>query len=158
VGGVAGQVPLVLLGAAWLSRRRRRWGVALPVVMAGAGLLQLAAKWTVDRPRPNVDPWGYPSAHTLSLVVLLGYLAYVGALSSSGRLRRELGVGAAIGAVGLVAVGRMYLDVHWLSDVAGGVTGGLAYLCFSLALVQSGPELWRGLAGTQPTAVDAEQC
>jgi membrane-associated phospholipid phosphatase len=34
--------------------------------------------------------------------------------------------------VGLVAVSRIYLDMHWLSDVIGGFTLGTAYLLIAL--------------------------
>src|ERR1051326_8252152 len=69
VGGQPGQIVVVCLGSLVLLSRRRRWSLALPVVMAGAGILQLFAKWLIDRPRPNLDAWGFPSAHVLSLVV-----------------------------------------------------------------------------------------
>src|SRR5438552_1845561 len=86
VGGRPGQIVVVCLGSVLLWRRRRRWGLALPAVMAGAGILQLVAKWAVDRPRPNLDAWGFPSGHVLSLVVLCGYIAY--AVSSTEARRR----------------------------------------------------------------------
>jgi undecaprenyl-diphosphatase len=128
LGGEAGQVPVILIGSVVLWRRRRRWSVALPLVMAGAGLVQLAAKWGFDRPRPNLDPWGFPSAHVLSLVVLLGCVAYLLAVSGSRRRWRALAVASCPAAVATVAYSRMFLDVHWLSDVLGGLAIGLAYL------------------------------
>jgi membrane-associated phospholipid phosphatase len=100
--------------------------------MAGAGVLQATAKWVVDRPRPNLDPWGFPSAHVLSLVVLLGYVAYVLATSNAAQRWRRLGAGGCAAVVCMVAYSRMYLDAHWLSDVLGGFTIGLAYLLFAL--------------------------
>jgi undecaprenyl-diphosphatase len=138
VGGQPGQMTAVLLGSVLLWRRRRRWraGLALPVLMAGAGLVQLAAKWAVDRPRPNLDAWGFPSAHVLSLVVLCGYLAYALATSEAQRRWRVLGVIACGTVVGTVAFSRMYLDAHWLSDVLGGFSIGLAYLLGALWLAR----------------------
>src|SRR3989442_7854820 len=47
VGGQPGQIVVVCLGSVVLWWRRRRWGLALPVVMAGAAVLQLLAKWIV---------------------------------------------------------------------------------------------------------------
>ena len=66
LGGQPGQVALLVVGAVILWPRQRRWAVALPLVMAGAGTLQWVAKWAVERPRPNLDPLGFPSAHVLS--------------------------------------------------------------------------------------------
>jgi undecaprenyl-diphosphatase len=137
LGGQPGQVALLVVGVTILWPRRRRWAVALPLVMAGAGTLQLVAKWGVDRPRPNLDPWGFPSAHVLSLVVLCGYLAYAVSIGGAKRRRRHLVSAACAGAVGTVAYSRMYLDAHWLSDVLGGLTIGLAYLLFVIWIIQT---------------------
>ena len=117
-----------------LRRRRRRWALALPLVMAGAGILQLVAKWAVDRPRPNLDPWGFPSAHVLTVVVLFGYLAYV---IGTSKTRRNLGVALWAAIVCTVAFSRMYLDAHWLSDVLGGFAIGLAYLLAAIWVIGS---------------------
>ena len=135
LGGRPGQIAIVCLGAVVIGRRRRRWGLALPVVMAGAGVLQATAKWAVDRPRPNLDPWGFPSAHVLSLVVLLGYVAYVLASSNAPPRWRRLGAAGCAAIVCTVAYSRMYLDAHWLSDVLGGFTIGLAYLLLALRVI-----------------------
>ena len=131
--GRPGQAAVVCLGAT-LLRRRGRWAVGLPLVMAGAGILQGVAKWAVDRPRPNLDPWDFPSAHVLTVVVLFGYLAYVLATS---RTRRNVGVVLSAVIVCAVAFSRMYLDAHWLSDVAGGFAMGLAYLLGAIWLLGS---------------------
>jgi membrane-associated phospholipid phosphatase len=135
LGGHPGQITVILLGSAMLWSGRRRWALALPVVMAGAGLIQFAAKGLLDRPRPNQDPWGFPSAHVLTLVVLCGYLAYVFCGSAVRRRWRALATSGCLAVVGTVAYSRMYLDVHWLSDILGGMSGGLAYLLLAIWLV-----------------------
>jgi undecaprenyl-diphosphatase len=141
LGGQPGQVAVVVVGSVMLWPRRRRWALALPLVMAGVGFVQFSAKWAVDRSRPNLDSWGFPSAHILSLVVLCGYLAYVVSVASARRRWRHLAVGACVGIVGTVAYSRMYLDAHWLSDVLGGLTAGLAYLLVAIWLIRSAPRL-----------------
>jgi undecaprenyl-diphosphatase len=155
LGGRPGQVAVVVVSAVMLWPRRRRWAVALPLVMAGVGVFQLLAKWALDRPRPNLAPWGFPSAHVLSLVVLCGYLAYVISIEGSGRGRRRLAAGACAVIVGVVAYSRMYLDEHFLSDILGGFTAGLAYLCGVIWLIASAPRL-AGALRTIPQAGGAE--
>ena len=109
--------------------------------MAGVGVVQFLAKWAVDRPRPNLGPWGFPSAHVLSLVVLCGYLAYVVSVERRRRGRARLAVGVCAAVVGTVAYSRMYLDAHFLSDILGGFTAGFAYLCTALWVIRSAPPL-----------------
>jgi undecaprenyl-diphosphatase len=155
LGGQPGQVAVVLVAFVVLWPRRRRWALALPVVVAGAGAVQFLAKWAVDRPRPNLDSWGFPSAHVLSLVVLCGYLTYVASLGSARRGRRRLAVGACVAIVGTVAYSRMYLDAHFLSDVLGGFTAGFAYLCAAIWATRSAPRLGRARRAT-PLARGAE--
>ena len=127
-GGQAGQIGVIAVACAVFWPRRRRWAFSLPLIMAGTGLLQLVAKWGMNRARPNLDPWGFPSAHVLSLVVLFGCIAYVVGTSRLHRRCRWLAVGGCALIVCTVAYSRMYLDAHWLSDVLGGFSIGLAYL------------------------------
>jgi membrane-associated phospholipid phosphatase len=109
--------------------------------MGGAGILQFTAKWAIDRPRPNLDPWGFPSAHVMTMVVLAGFIAYVIGTSGARQRVRALAVAVCGVVVGVVAVSRMYLDAHWLSDVLGGASVGTAYLLAAIWLIQSLPTL-----------------
>jgi undecaprenyl-diphosphatase len=138
LGEPAGLIPLILIASAILWRASRHWALLLPVLMAGTGVLQLAGKWAADRPRPNAAPWGFPSGHVLSLAVFFGILAFL-LVTLSGRHRRWrvsacLACGAA---VGLVAASRIYLDMHWLSDVIGGFALGTAYLLIAIGAAQA---------------------
>ena len=133
LGAPAGLVPLILIASAVLWRASRRWALLLPILMAGTGALQLAGKWAADRPRPNAAPWGFPSGHVLSLVVFFGVTAFLLITLSERRRRvRVLACFSCGAVVGLVAVSRIYLDMHWLSDVIGGFTLGSAYLLIAL--------------------------
>jgi undecaprenyl-diphosphatase len=131
-----GLIPLIALGVAIVWRSSRRWALILPLLMAGTGVLQLVAKWAIDRPRPNLAAWGFPSGHVLSLVVFFGLMTYLLAMSTMTRSRRRLGYVGCSAIVLAVALSRLYLDVHWISDVAGGLTLGLAYLLLTIFLVE----------------------
>jgi hypothetical protein len=60
-----------------------------------------------------------------------------------------------VGIVGTVAYSRMYLDAHWLSDVLGGLTVGLAYLLVAIWVIHSAPRLGHALGAT-PLASGAD--
>lgn len=123
-----GLIPLIVLGSAALWQRHRAWAAALPPIMLGTWALQWAAKWTTDRPRPNMAPLGFPSGHVLSLVVLFGLASYLLCRVRSDRAARALGICCASTMLVMVAASRLYLEAHWILDVAGGFLLGLAYL------------------------------
>jgi undecaprenyl-diphosphatase len=137
LGEGAGLIPLIALTAGLLWRSSRAWAIVLPALMAGTGLLQWVAKWAVDRSRPNLAEWGFPSGHVLSLAVFFGLLAYLLWRSSSGWAWRCLGGAGCTATVVTVAFSRLYLEAHWVSDVAGGFLLGIAYLLATIWLVEA---------------------
>jgi membrane-associated phospholipid phosphatase len=132
-------VPLIVLASLLFWRPRRRWALALPLVMAGAGALQFLAKWAVDRPRPNETAWGFPSGHALTVLVFFGLVAYLVCSSGTRRCWRWTSVALAVATVLTVGFSRLYLNMHWLSDVGGGFAVGLAYLLLAIWLVERLP-------------------
>jgi undecaprenyl-diphosphatase len=136
LGGL-GLIALIAIAMPILWRVNRRWAIALPVLMAGAGALQWLAKTAAGRARPNLAPWGFPSGHVLSLVVFFGLMIYLIAMASARRRRwRVLASLVAAAPVVVVAFSRLYLDKHWLSDLAGGLTIGMAYLLLAIWVVE----------------------
>ena len=138
LGGPYGVILLIAVGCVFLLwRRQHRWAVALPLLMAGTGALQALAKWSIDRARPDETPWGFPSGHVLSLVVFFGLMVWLVATASRRRRRwRVLASALCALTVAIVAFSRLYLDRHWLSDLAGGLTIGLAYLLLAIWVVE----------------------
>jgi len=137
LGDHVGLVGLMALAFPILWRVNRRWAVALPVLMVGAGALQWVAKALTGRARPNLAPFGFPSGHVLSLVVFFGLMIYLIAMASSRRRRwRILACVVACVPVVVVAFSRLYLDKHWLSDLVGGLAIGTAYLLLAIWVVE----------------------
>jgi undecaprenyl-diphosphatase len=137
LGQDVGLVALIALGVVLLWRVSRRWAIALPVLMAGVGAVQWLTKWAANRPRPNEDPWGFPSGHVLSLVVFFGLMIYLIATASRRRRRwRVLACLVCATPVAIVGFSRLYLDRHWLSDLAGGLMVGTGYLLFAIWIVE----------------------
>lgn len=140
-----------------LIKRRRGDAVLVAVVAAGAGLLVRVGKATVGRERPPVEyrlvtetNESFPSGHALASAAILGVVLVV--LLPSIR-SRGLRIGVAIG-VGLfvVAIGlsRLYLGVHWATDVLAGWVTGLAWLSLCLTVRQ----VWRRTHGRPELLVD----
>jgi len=143
VGGVAvlGLLTAATLGYLWLQGMRR---AALYVLLAiGGGLLvSLALKAGFHRPRPDLISHGsmvytasFPSGHSmLSAIVYLTGGAML-ALVHRRRAVRLYILGCAVLATVLVGVSRVYLGVHWPTDVVAGWAGGAAWaaLCWLIA-------------------------
>jgi len=136
LGADAVTVPLLVTAGGFLARRRRSWAplVDIAVVYGSAVLLHAVVSRLVHRPRPPaVDwlapayGWGYPSGHTTQAVAAWGILALLVALRASGRTRVLAGTAAALVAA-LVAASRVYLGVHWLTDVLGAAAMSAAVL------------------------------
>lgn len=136
-GDLLGVLALILPWAAWLLRRRHRaafWHIGGG--LAGIALLNTLLKATIGRARPDTpahlaDSLSYPSAHTSTAVVLFG----MAAAFASRELpygRRFLAYWAAIAVILPMALSRLLVGVHWLSDLIGGALLGLV-VC---ALVQ----------------------
>ena len=141
LGSFATTATLVLAASVLLLVRRHFTEVAALVV--GAVLLYAAvqlAKAGVDRPRPSgglvrADNASFPSAHAAYSTL---WVATATALAwcIPGIGRRALLIGAAVAVAIVVGLSRVYLGVHYWSDVAGGWGVGAAILgaCASTAL------------------------
>jgi undecaprenyl-diphosphatase len=139
-----GIVVLSLLFGAWLYRKRAcYWLLALVLTVPGGMLLNVAFKHVFQRARPHFDDplltlgtYSFPSGHTASATVLYGLLAcYLAA--HAGTRRRMLAVAGALAAVALVALSRMYLGVHYLSDVLAAAAEGCAWLAICVTAVST---------------------
>jgi membrane-associated phospholipid phosphatase len=128
-------LPLTVAGA--LAVRARHAGLALALVATGVGAAAAAnlAKLLAIRQRPNGVMWAYPSAHTFGIVVFVVLVLYVLWALDVAEARRA--VTFAAGAVLIAAVGasRLYLNAHWIGDVLGGFTGGLAFALGAVLLL-----------------------
>ncbi len=139
--GQPGRLRLVALAAAALLHRAGdRVGAGLLLVaVAVAGAAILGAKQVGGRARPPAPTqlvtetdFSFPSGHVTGAVVLYGVLALVLAHRTHGLLRRVVGP---IVVLVVVVTGtiRLYLGVHWLSDVVGAVLLGGALLLAAVA-------------------------
>lgn len=156
IGSPVGMALLALVVAGVLAWRQRwivlaGWGAAF----AGAGVLTSMVKRVIQRPRPegaerflHGASFSFPSGHALGSLVGFGMLGYLLiAFWPAGR-RHQLLVGT-LTVLLIVAIGlsRLYLVVHYLSDVVAGYAAGMVWLatCITgveVALRQRGLNPW----------------
>lgn len=133
LGGATVTIAVVLAVGGFLAFGRRWRTLAHWLAAAAfAELLVWGIKYAVARPRPTslyagVGQFSFPSGHAALSIVVYGFLAYLLARGKSVRTKAAIAFCAAI-AILLIAFSRLYLGVHWFSDVAASLTLGLAWV------------------------------
>lgn len=145
--GVLTAVTLTVAGFLWLKGQTRSMWVVLASV-GSAQLVSSLAKLGFDRPRPDLVPHGmvtytasFPSGHALmAAVTYLTLAAMLARLQPTPALRAYV-ITVAILLVIAVGVSRIYLGVHWPTDVLAGWTAGAGWAlgCWFLATWAEAP-------------------
>ncbi len=128
IGGTLGRITLLALVLApllWAGHRRSAaW---LAGMMAGGTLLNLGLKQIYAAPRPDLLPhldivhsYSFPSGHSAGNMMFFGALA----LLAGGRVAQAMAATMIL----LIGVSRVWLGVHWPSDVLAGWIEGLGWL------------------------------
>ncbi len=133
---------LAIAGAAWLRVRRQMIPLAgWCSAFVGASVLSVGLKQTFKRVRPegaeaflHGASFSFPSAHALGSLVGIGITAYLLiAFRESRAITRVLTACVAVAGVASIGWSRLYLGVHYLSDVVAGFAAGALWL--SLCIV-----------------------
>lgn len=136
---------LVVIGAivALLFLRLRREAVLLALTVVGAWAVEGAIKDLVGRPRPLIVPHlteaggaSFPSGHAFNSAVVYIAIALAFATLSARESVRLTIIGVAIALSLVVAWTRVWLGVHFPSDVAAGWLGGAGWAFLAAALLQ----------------------
>jgi membrane-associated phospholipid phosphatase len=141
IGGTAGLTTLVSVVAALLLARKARASAIFLLVTAGAGaLLNLLLKLIFARSRPDLASalaearwYSFPSGHAMGSFITFGALAYLLLRQPWPWVARSAGLAVAMTMVVLVGLSRVYLGVHWASDIAGGWSAGAVWLISAVA-------------------------
>jgi undecaprenyl-diphosphatase len=141
---------LMLIGLLAVRRQPLLIGGWVAAV-AGGGLLDVALKAVFHRTRPTWDVplltargWSFPSGHAMGSLVAYGMLAYLLVRDPKGRPPRMAIVAGAVTLVLLIGLSRMYLGVHYFSDVVGGYAAGMVWLAACITGLEVARRMPRG--------------
>ena len=142
-GSVYATIGFALIGSAVLFwQQKRRNIVILWVLIVGIGLFVQVGKRTFVRERPlqvayyPETGYSFPSGHSATAMTLYGMLGYW-LVRGRRQIRNRLLVGlGAISLILIVGFSRIYLGVHFLSDVLGGYLLGICWLIVGIVLTE----------------------
>jgi membrane protein DedA with SNARE-associated domain/membrane-associated phospholipid phosphatase len=149
--------------AALIFALRRSWLKMTMIIAAPLGALTLEriVKIVVRRPRPPVHAlvhatgFSFPSGHATVAAAFYGALALLAARATASWPRRVAVWTSVVVLVGLIGFSRMYLRVHYLSDVLGGLALGSMWV--SVVVVTAGVWQRARVGGAAPSASPARE-
>ncbi|MHB1086795.1 MAG: LssY C-terminal domain-containing protein [Minisyncoccota bacterium] len=139
-----GKWEMILAGLAlfvfllWLWRRGR-FVFPLALAVAGAEVFTTLGKIIIHRPRPEIAYYiergfSFPSGHATIAVAFYGFCAYM-LVRSAHRWPRKVAYGIGVlFLIVLIGVSRVYLGVHYVSDVLAGYAVGLLWLLIAVSI------------------------
>jgi undecaprenyl-diphosphatase len=134
----------VILAIALARQHKYRWIFTLALAIGGGMLLNVALKFTFHRGRPvwddpilTLSTPSFPSGHTAAATLFYGFLCVYIVSHVESMSLRITAVVAGIVMVLLVAFARMYLGVHYPSDVLAAMSASTAWLVISVASVRA---------------------
>ncbi|MEO8199584.1 MAG: phosphatase PAP2 family protein [Gemmatimonadota bacterium] len=131
----------LVVGTLLLVRKQRTLAIGWLLTLFGAGVLNVVLKASFHRVRPEyatIGGWSFPSGHAMGSFVAYGMLAYLGAIFLP-RRPAQIMAGVLFLLVLLIGFSRLYLGVHYFSDVVAGYSAAVVWL----AVCVSGTEVAR---------------
>lgn len=124
------------------TKNLRYWVLFLLLSVFGGMLLNVGLKELFVRPRPSfadtiprLHTFSFPSGHTMLASVFYGSLCVLLVSRTQSWILRALAIVVALLMIALVGLSRMYLGVHYLTDVMGAIVEGSAWLATSFLIV-----------------------
>lgn len=122
----------------------RKPALLLGATTIGGLALNLLLKLHYHRPRPQVFPWStnavsssFPSGHAMNAVIVYGTIAYLATRLSRSQSVRVITAVVACIAIIAISASRVYLGVHYPSDVVGGAIVGAAWAIFCMSVLEA---------------------
>lgn len=132
-----------LAGLVLLWKKKAYYVLALAVSVLGSGLSSRLTKLYFQRERPlnfsYYDPesvFSFPSGHATSAMALMGILCYFIFLETKTLRARLLTILAALVYICLMGLSRIYLGMHFLTDIAAGFILGFLWVVLAIGLME----------------------
>ena len=142
VGSTPVVLPVAIAVIVWAwARRDRRAAQVLAMTTAGTELLNMVLKHAFERTRPDLfteiatlHSYSFPSGHAMGAAAIYGVAAIV-AVRLHRRLHTPLLVATPLIVLG-IGLSRIFLGVHWPTDVAAGFAAGALIVVFAILALE----------------------
>lgn len=128
-------IVVAVIAAILAIRRRWRWAMYLIFTTVVGGLLNLQLKAYFARARPDLaealrkaSGYSFPSGHAMGSTVVFGALSYLAFRAIPNWRERAAAVALSVSMIGAIAASRVYLGVHWISDIGAGIAAGVIWI------------------------------
>jgi len=142
VGDFYGYLIAAAIAALYFFFKFRNWKIIIELLIVTmlAALSNIALKRAINRQRPEiehlvvVETLSYPSGHSMSAMAFYGFLIYLSFRIKMSKWLRGFLVFLFLFLILGIGISRIYLGVHFPSDVLGGYTAGLIWIAFCVVL------------------------
>lgn len=125
----------VALSIGLILRGRYRWTVYLLATGILGGFLNLALKHFFERERPELSEalrsasgFSFPSGHAMGSMIVFSAISYLIVRTGWAWRWKSLGLAVCVTMILTIALSRIYLGVHWISDIAAGLAAGAVWV------------------------------
>lgn len=142
VAGVSGVIIIASIVSVFLALRYRRAAVFFIVVFFVSVSVNILFKLLLKIPRPTLSPlqnltdFSYPSGHAMNNASLYSLILYILYRMGKKRVVKILIIPATIWVM-LIGFSRVFLGSHYISDIIGGITAGVAIVASFILLLNT---------------------
>lgn len=140
IGDVEGYVIVTIIAAiiSWAVLKKWKYMLQIGIVMIISALSNLALKRVFNRARPTIeqlvtaDGLSYPSGHAMAAMSFYGFLIYLFYKMKMNKILKYTGMLLAALLILSIGISRIYLGVHYPSDIVAGFIAGAVWVVFCI--------------------------
>lgn len=143
LGSTISVVVLLLIGTILMLLNQKKWEALFFIIAVSfSAIFNRLLKWTFQRARPQIHPlitetgYSFPSGHSMTAIVFYGMLAYFLILFLEKRSAKIVIFLLFMSIILAIGISRIYLGVHYPSDVIAGFAAGGAWLFICILLLR----------------------
>lgn len=126
----------------WFNKKDKLSILFFMITIAGGGLLTYILKFFFHRARPSIDNlidasgFSFPSGHAMGSMIFYGFIGYLVIRSERNKMTKVITSIFLLLFILLIGISRIYLNVHYPSDVIAGFSAGLFWLILTISALR----------------------